>query len=79
VASVPYRQLPNGDWLRQDLNGPCYFKVAQNRVDSLWYPSFTYTGEAWFDFVPAAGGFNTAASAQVALNNYVGQLNAGTA
>jgi hypothetical protein len=79
MPNALYRQLPNGDWLRQDAGGPAYFKVAQDAHDQLWYPSFSYDLNSWVNFIPATGGFNTANAAQVALNNYVQQLNAGTA
>jgi hypothetical protein len=80
MANVLYRKLPNGDWLNQaNPGGPNYFQV-QNDSDGLYYPFFTYDGgEKYLRFTPAGGGFATVATAQAALDAYVGQLNAGTA
>lgn len=78
MANALYRKLPTGEWMRQDGGGPVFLKIARDSTDGNWYPTFTYNGSSWFYFVPVVP-LATPAAAQTALNNYVGQLNAGTA
>lgn len=80
MANTLYRRVPltgsPADWMRQDGGGPCYFKIAINPADGLWYTQFTYDGSAWFlHNNPTA----TPALQQTNLDNYVTALNAGTA
>lgn len=77
MANAIYHKLPNGDYLNQGYpGGPCYFKVAQNPNDNLWYINFSYNGGNWFIH---ANGQATPAQAQTQLDNYISNLIAGTA
>ena len=78
MANALYRQLNNGEWMRQDGGGPAYFKIAMNPTDGLWYPQFTYGDDHWFIFFPATP-FTGQADAQNHLNSYMASMNAGTA
>jgi len=78
MANSPYHKLNNNEYMNLNAPGaPAYFKVARNPTDGNWYPSFTWNGSDWFDFVPASP-FTTPAQAQAALDTFITNLNAGT-
>lgn len=80
MANALYRRIPPTGapavWMRQDGGGPVYFQITQNNDDKQYYIQFTYNGSAWFFH---ANGRATPALAQTDLDNYVSNLNAGTA
>lgn len=80
MANTLYRRIPStgnpADWMKQDGGGPCYFKIAINPADGLWYTHFTYNGADWFIHSTST---TTPAAQQTLLDNYCAALNAGTA
>ena len=73
-----YRKLNDNSWLQQAgaSGGPLIFRVNFNVSDGNWYAYYTSNGESWIVF-PSP--FGTAAAAQTALDNYMEQVNGGTA
>lgn len=78
MANAQFHKLPQGDYINLGAPGaPAYFKVVKNPTDGNWYPSFTWNGDAWFDFVPATPA-TTQAQAQTQLDNFITAFLAGT-
>lgn len=78
MANALYRKLPSGDWMNQaNPGGPVYFQIRQYAGDGLYYAWLTWDMENWVRFTGNSDA--TASGMQTKLDNYVGQLNAGTA
>jgi len=81
MANSPYHAITiggNKEYINLNAPGaPSYWKVIHNLDDGNWYPSFTWNGGDWFNFVPASP-FTTQAQAQTALDAFITNLNAGT-
>ena len=76
MANALYRQLPDNSWANQaNGGGPCYFRVQQTPA-GMWDIAFTYDSEHWFYYLTPA---ETQAGAQATLNDYMADMNAGTA
>jgi len=82
MANALYRQLPDGSWANQaNGGGPVLFRIQQTPASNgsggfMWDIAFTWNGEHWFYYLTPA---TTQAGAQATLNDYMADMNAGTA
>jgi len=82
MTNVCYRKITQSDgtsiWMNQACpGGPDLFRIHFYSDQELWFAEFSYDGgNSWIQHTNPQ---TTATAMQTALDNYVSQLNAGTA